>query len=111
MGILKKKNKNAKPELKEAFYNIIRRPVVTEKATMASEQNKVIFIVSPSATKEHVKQAVEGLFNVSVINVNTLNVKGKKRVFRGKAGQCKDTKKAIVTLAAGQSIDLSSGIA
>ncbi|MEI7669140.1 MAG: 50S ribosomal protein L23 [Pseudomonadota bacterium] len=111
MASKKAEKVKGKPEFKEAFYNIIRRPVITEKATAASEQNKVIFLISPDATKAQVKEAVEGLFKVDVVSVNTLNVKGKKRVFRGVNGQCKDRKKAVVTLASGQSIDLSSGVA
>lgn len=99
------------PVAKEVLYDVIKRPVVTEKATAASEQNKVIFRVRTDATKAQVKEAVEALFKVSVISVNTLNVQGKIKAFRGALGQRKDFKKAVVTLAAGQSIDLASGIA
>jgi len=112
MATLKKatKKKDA-PVLKEAFYDIIQRPLITEKATAASEQNKVIFRVRADATKPQIKEAVEALFKVAVLSVNTINVQGKIKVFRGGLGQRKDFKKAIVTLAAGQSIDLASGIA
>ena len=97
--------------LKEAFYNIIERPLITEKATMISEQNKVVFRIRGDATKSQVKEAVEALFKVNVVNVNTINVKGKVKLFRGAIGRRQDFKKAIVTLASGQSIDLASGIA
>jgi len=110
MAKAKKETKGA-PALKEAFYDIISRPVITEKATAASEQHKVIFRVRADATKQQVKEAVEGLFKVEVTGVNTLNVQGKTKAFRGRPGKRKDFKKAIVTLKAGQSIDLSSGVA
>ncbi len=99
------------PVLKEAFYDVIARPVITEKATAASEYNKVIFRVRNDVTKAQVKEAIEGLFKVDVTSVNTINVQGKTKAFRGRAGKRKDFKKAIVTLKAGQSIDLSSGVA
>lgn len=99
------------PALKEAFYDVISRPVITEKATAASEQSKVIFRVRQDATKAQVKEAVEGLFKVEVVGVNTINVQGKVKAFRGRAGKRRDFKKAIVTLKSGQSIDLSTGAA
>jgi large subunit ribosomal protein L23 len=111
MATKKEAKKKEAPVLKEAFYNVIERPIITEKATAASEQNKVIFKVKSDATKTQVKEAVEALFKVNVVNVNTVNVRGKIKVFRGHLGQRKGFKKAIVTLAAGQSIDLASGIA
>lgn len=107
----KKADKKEAPVFKEAFYDVISRPVITEKATAASEQNKVIFRVRSDVTKKQVKEAVEGLFKVEVTGVNTINVQGKVKAFRGRPGKRKDFKKAIVTLAAGQSIDLSSGVA
>jgi len=94
----------------ERAYNIIRNPVVTEKSTMASEHNQVVFDVAIDATKPEIKAAVEGLFSVKVQAVNTLIRKGKEKRFKGRVGQRKDVKKAIVTLADGQSIDLSSGL-
>ena len=97
--------------VKEVYYNIIERPVITEKATMLTEQNKVVFRVAPNATKEQVKQAIEALFKVNVVGVNTLKNKGKTKAFRGSLGKRSDFKKAIVTLEKGQSIDLSSGVA
>ncbi len=113
MALTKKKTASKKdaPVLKEAFYNIIQRPLVTEKATALSEHNKVIFRVRSDATKPQIKEAVEALFKVSVVGVNTIHVPGKAKVFRGKTGQRKDFKKAVVTLASGQSIDLASGVA
>ncbi len=89
-------------------YDAIVRPVVTEKSTAASEQNKVTFKISPTATKKDVKAAVEAIFKVTVTKVNTINTEGKVKSFRGKPGQRQDVRKAIVTLAAGQSIDLQS---
>ena len=91
-------------------YDIIRSPVITEKATLASEQNQVIFRVASDATKPEIKAAVEALFKVKVKAVNTLVRKGKLRRFRGTVGRQSDVKKAIVTLAEGQSIDVTSGI-
>lgn len=92
------------------LYDIIRKPVVTEKSTAASEHNKVTFHVADTATKPEIKQAVEALFKVKVANVNTLRLKGKTKLFRGRAGRRSDMKKAIVTLEAGQNIDLTAGV-
>jgi large subunit ribosomal protein L23 len=94
----------------ERAYDIIRNPVVTEKSTMASEHNQVVFDVAIDATKPEIKKAVEGLFSVKVQAVNTLIRKGKEKRFKGRVGQRKDVKKAIVTLAEGQSIDLATGL-
>jgi large subunit ribosomal protein L23 len=91
-------------------YDIIRRPVITEKSTAASEHNKVIFLVARAATKPEIKAAVEALFKVKVTAVNTLNRKGKAKRFRGFLGQQSDTKRAIVTLAEGQMIDVTTGL-
>lgn len=87
-------------------YDVIVAPVITEKATAASEQNKVVFKVARNATKPQIKAAVEKLFDVKVTGVNTLVTKGKVKRFRGTVGQRSDVKKAIVTLAEGQTIDL-----
>jgi large subunit ribosomal protein L23 len=108
-----KKEAKAKeaPVIKEAFYDVISRPVITEKATAASEQNKVIFRVRHDVTKAQVKEAIEGLFKVDVVGVNTINVQGKTKAFKGRPGKRRDFKKAIVTLKAGQSIDMASGVA
>ena len=91
-------------------YAIIRSPVITEKATAASEHNQVIFRVALDATKREVKAAVEGLFDVKVDAVNTIRVEGKTKRFRGRIGHRSDYKKAIVTLADGSRIDITTGI-
>jgi large subunit ribosomal protein L23 len=91
-------------------YDVIVRPVITEKSTAASEHNKVVFVVAPDATKPQIKAAVENLFKVKVTAVNTLNRKGKNRRFRGIKGRTSDTKRAIVTLAEGQRIDVTTGL-
>ena len=91
-------------------YDVIRAPVVTEKSTNVSDHNQVIFDVAMDATKPQIKAAVEALFSVKVTAVNTLVRKGKVKRFRNRLGVRNDVKKAIVTLAAGQTIDISSGI-
>ena len=91
-------------------YDTILAPVITEKATLLSEQNKVVFRVAESATKDEIAAAVEALFKVNVTKVNTINVKGKTKRFRGRVGRRSDVKKAIVTLAEGQSIDITTGL-
>jgi large subunit ribosomal protein L23 len=91
-------------------YDAILSPVITEKATMLSEQNKVVFRVAQDATKAQIAEAIENLFKVSVVKVNTLNVKGKTKRFRGREGRRSDVKKAIITLAEGQSIDITTGL-
>ena len=92
----------------EELYDVIRAPLVTEKSTMVSENNQVMFKVAMSATKPDIKEAVERLFNVKVLAVNTLIRKGKVRKFRAVKGQQSDFKKAIVTLEEGQTIDITS---
>ncbi len=91
-------------------YDVIVSPVITEKATNLSEFNKVVFRVAPDATKPQIKEAVERLFDVKVTAVNTLVTKGKEKVFRGRRGRRSDVKKAIVTLADGESIDVTTGL-
>jgi large subunit ribosomal protein L23 len=91
-------------------YDVILSPAITEKATALSEQNKVVFKVRKDATKPQIKEAVEKLFNVKVMRVNTLITKGKVKVFRGRKGQRSDVKKALVTLQEGQSIDITTGL-
>ena len=91
-------------------YDIIRSPVVTEKSTLASEHGQIVFDVAIDATKTDIKAAVEGLFSVKVKAVNTLVRKGKVKRFRNTLGVRNDTKKAIVTLVDGQSIDISTGV-
>lgn len=93
-----------------AAYDVILRPIITEKATMASEFNQVLFRVPIDATKPKIKAAVENLFDVKVKAVNTLKVKGKTKRFRGQRGKRSDWKKAIVTLEEGHSIDVTTGL-
>ena len=92
------------------LYDVILSPVITEKATMASEYNKVIFRVAATATKPQIKEAVEKLFDVKVKSVNTLVRKGKRKAFRGRPGVQSDVKKAVVTLEEGHRIDVTSGL-
>lgn len=96
---------------REAIYEIVRSPVITEKATLASERGQVVFRVAIDATKPEIKRAVETLFGVTVVGVNTLVQKGKTKRFRGRPGKRSDVKKAYVKLADGQSIDVTSGLA
>ncbi|MDQ0300994.1 MULTISPECIES: 50S ribosomal protein L23 [Ancylobacter] len=91
-------------------YDVIVSPVITEKATMASEHNKVVFKVALTATKPQIKEAVEKLFDVKVESVNTLVRKGKTKFFKGRKGVQSDVKKAVVTLAEGHSIDITTGL-
>jgi large subunit ribosomal protein L23 len=91
-------------------YDIIIAPVITEKATMASERNQVMFKVASTATKPQIKEAVEKLFDVKVKSVNTLTRKGKNRVFRGVRGRLSDVKRAVVTLEEGHRIDVTTGL-
>ncbi len=91
-------------------YDVIVSPAITEKSTMASEQNQVIFNVAKKATKPEIKAAVEALFGVKVTAVNTLVRKGKVKRFRGTIGRQGDVKKAVVTLVDGQSIDVATGL-
>jgi large subunit ribosomal protein L23 len=100
-----------KPLSREAMYNIIRAPLITEKMTLLSEKNQVGFKVSLDATKPEIAASVEALFNVKVTSVNTLIQKGKTKRFKGRPGVRSDVKKAIVTLAPGQSIDFTTGLA
>ena len=90
-------------------YQVILHPLVTEKATKLSEYNKIVFAVSINATKIDIKTSVEKIFSVKVSSVNTILLKGKTKRFKGILGRRNDTKKAIVTLAPGNSIDLSVG--
>lgn len=95
---------------KERMYQVILAPVVTEKATAASQYNQVVFRVLLDATKPEIKAAIEGLFGVKVAAVNTLVTKGKAKRFKGRPGMRADVKKAMVRLAPGQSIDLTTGL-
>jgi len=96
----------AKPE----HYDVIRKPIITEKATMASEHGAVVFEVDIESTKPQIKEAVEALFNVKVKAVNTTITKGKVKRFRGQLGKRKDVKKAHVALEEGNTIDVSTGL-
>ena len=91
-------------------YDVIVSPAITEKATMASEVNQVVFNVARDASKPEIKRAVEALFGVKVTAVNTQIRKGKVKRFRGHLGKQSDTKKAFVTLAEGQAIDVTTGL-
>lgn len=95
---------------KERAFNIIRSPITTEKSTLMSVNNQLMFNVSMDANKAEIKSAIEQLFDVKVAAVNTLIRKGKTRRFRNRKGQLSDQKKAFVTLAEGQSLDISTGI-
>ena len=97
---------SAKPE----HYDVTRKPIITEKSTMASENGAVVFEVSIDATKPQVKEAVEALFGVKVKAVNTTITKGKVKRFRGQIGRRNDVKKAYVTLEEGNTIDVSTGL-
>jgi large subunit ribosomal protein L23 len=91
-------------------YDVIIAPVITEKATVASEHSQVMFKVARTATKPQIKEAVEKLFDVKVKSVNTLIRKGKVRIFKGRPGELQDTKRAIVTLEEGHRIDVTTGL-
>ena len=91
-------------------YDVVIRPMITEKSTLASEQGKVSFEVARGANKHDIKAAVEALFKVNVLSVNTQNRKGKAKGFRGKKGQQSDRKFATVTLKEGQKIDIAAGV-
>ena len=91
-------------------YDTILSPIITEKATLLSEQNTVVFRVAGDASKDEIAAAVEALFKVHVTKVNTINVKGKTKRYRGNKGRRSDVKTAIVTLAEGQSIDITTGL-
>ena len=97
---------SAKPE----HYDLIRKPVITEKATMASEHGAVVFNVAMSATKPQIKEAIEAIFAVKVKAVNTTITKGKVKRFRGRTGERSDKKKAYVTLEEGNTIDVTTGL-
>jgi large subunit ribosomal protein L23 len=103
----KKKEKQAAAEW---MFDIIRQPVVTEKSTLGSQYGQMTFIVPLSATKPQIRQAVEAVFEVKVTGVNTLISKGKTKRFKGIKGMRSDEKKAIVTLAEGETIDLGTGV-
>tara|TARA_B100000161_G_C33218859_1_gene267520 strand:- start:141 stop:431 length:291 start_codon:yes stop_codon:yes gene_type:complete len=92
------------------LYNIIKFPVVTEKSTKISENNQFVFKVDIDTSKDEVKKAIEKIFKVKVKSVNTINVKGKKKVFKGTKGKRSDYKKAVITLLKGETLDYSGGV-
>ena len=96
--------------VKTEHYDLIRKPIITEKATMASEHGAVVFEVAMDATKPEIKAAIEALFNVKVKAVNTTVTKGKVKKFRGHPGRRRDVKKAYVTLVEGNTIDVTTGL-
>ena len=100
----------AKEAIDTRHYDVIVAPHITEKATLLSEHNAVVFKVAGTATKPQIKAAIEAIYNVKVAAVNTLTQKGKTKRWKGKPYTRSDVKKAVVTLAAGQSIDVTSGI-
>ncbi len=95
----------------ERMFDVVRAPLITEKATLLSEKNQFVFKVAENATKPEIKAAIESLFKVKVTAVNTLITKGKTKRFKGRPGVRSDVKKAFVTLAEGQSIDFTNGLA
>ncbi len=97
-------------DIKPHNYDMLLSPIITEKSTLVAEENKIIFRVPLTATKPDIKEAVETLFKVDVTKVNTILVKGKTKRFRGQPGRRSDFKKAIVTLADGQSVDITTGL-
>jgi len=102
--------KKQQAEVKVNHYDVVLAPHITEKSTMLSEHNAVVFKVASGASKPEIKEAIEALFNVKVTGVNTIVTKGKSKRWKGKPYQRSDFKKAIVTLAEGQTIDVTSGI-
>jgi len=102
--------KKPQAALDARHYDVVLAPHITEKSTMLSDTNAVVFRVAPSATKPEIKAAIEALFNVKVTNVNTLVTKGKTKRWKGKPYRRSDIKKAIVTLAEGNSIDITEGV-
>ena len=102
------KKQQAAPDARH--YDVVLAPHITEKSTMLSETNSVVFKVAPKATKPEIKAAIEALFGVTVVGVNTITSKGKTKRWKGKPYQRSDVKKAIIRLAEGQSIDVTIGI-
>ena len=107
--MIKYKNKLKEVDLNKS-YQIIRKPIVTEKATKLSEFNKVVFEVAYKSNKYEIKDAVEKLFSVKVKSVNIINIKGKVKRFKGVLGKRNDIKKAVITLEEGNTIDISAGV-
>ena len=108
--IFKKKEIQKSSELPTKFYDVIKKPIITEKGTLLSNNSQVIFSVPMDANKTIVKKAVEKLFGVNVKKINIVISKGKTKRFKGKKGKRKDEKKAIISLEKGQKIDITTGI-
>jgi large subunit ribosomal protein L23 len=102
--------KKPQQQVKVDHYDVVLAPHITEKSTMVSEHNAVVFKVAPGASKPEIKEAVEALFGVTVTGVNTIVTKGKSKRWKGKPYRRSDFKKAIVTLAEGQTIDITEGV-
>ena len=107
--MIKHRNKFNEVDLNKS-YKIIRKPIVTEKATALSEYNKVVFEVASKSNKTEIKGAIEKLFSVKVKAVNIINTKGKLKRFKGVLGKRNDVKKAVITLVEGNTIDISAGV-
>ena len=107
--MIKYRNKSQEVDLNKS-YKIIRKPIVTEKATKLSEFNKIVFEVASKSNKYEIKNAVEKLFSVKVKAVNIINIKGKVKRFKGVLGKRNDLKKAVITLEEGNTIDISAGV-
>ena len=107
---MSKATKHVETAAKPEHYDLIKRPVITEKATMASEHGAVVFQVAMDATKPQIKEAIEAIFSVKVKAVNTTITKGKVKKFRGRMGERSDKKKAYVTLEEGNTIDVTTGL-
>ena len=107
--MIKHRNKLKEVDLNKS-YKIIRKPIVTEKATKLSEFNKVVFEVTSKSNKKEIKSAIEKLFSVKVKAVNIINTKGKVKRFKGVLGKRNDVKKAVITLVEGNTIDISAGV-
>ncbi len=105
-----KAKQQAQPKVAIGHYDVVLAPHITEKSTLMGEQNAFVFKVASQATKPQIKAAVEALFNVGVTGVNTINVKGKTKRWKGRPYTRSDVKKAIVTLKDGDSIDVTTGI-
>ena len=110
MTVIANIRRRAANQSRETMYEIIRSPVITEKATLLTERNQIVFRVALNATKPEIKRAIETLFGVTVLGVNTLIQKGKTKRFKGRPGVRSDVKKAYVQLAEGQSVDLTTGL-
>ena len=106
--MVKKEKQTSK--VSASMYDTLTRPVITEKSMMSSENGKVTFMVPLCSSKDDIKAAVEAIFNVKVVKVNTIRQFGKTKFFRGRKGERSDYKKALITLAEGQNIDVTTGI-